>query len=110
MKCLIRRIAARFETPGILHARESQRHGALDYLLKDCLDAVTFQRLVRAALEQNTLGGLADLLRDPMTGLYIRDSFLTLGMRAMENAKRKNSTLVLLCSRIENLTSIRAEL
>lgn len=91
-------------------AKECQRHGALDYLLKDCLDAGTFQRVVRAALEQNTLGGLADLLRDPMTGLYIRDSFLTLGMRAMENAKRRNSTLVLLCSRIENLTSIRAEL
>jgi diguanylate cyclase (GGDEF)-like protein len=88
----------------------SRRHGALDYMLKDCLDAVTFERVVRAALEQNTLEGLADLLRDPVTGLYIRDSFLTLGVRAMENARRRESTLILLCLRIENLPSIRAEL
>jgi diguanylate cyclase (GGDEF)-like protein len=89
---------------------ESKRQGALDYLLKDCLDAATFERVVRAALEQNTVEGLADLLRDPATGLYIRESFLTLGARAMENAKRRDSTLVLLCLRIENLSPIRAEL
>jgi diguanylate cyclase (GGDEF)-like protein len=82
----------------------------LYYLFKDRLDVVTFERVLRVALEQNTLEGLADLLRDPVTGLYSRDSFLTLGMRAMENAKRRDSTLVLLCLRLENLGSIRAEL
>jgi diguanylate cyclase (GGDEF)-like protein len=65
--------------------------------------------VVRAALQQNTLEGLADLLRDSVTGLYIRDSFLMLGGRAMENAKHKDSTLVLLCLRTENLSPIRAE-
>jgi diguanylate cyclase (GGDEF)-like protein len=91
-------------------AAESRRQGALDYLLKDRLDVVAFERVVRAALEQNTVEGLADLLRDPATGLYIRESLLTLGMRAMENAKRRDSTLVLLCLQIQNLSSIRAEL
>ena len=90
-------------------ALESQRQGALDYLLKDCVDADTFERVVRAALQQNTVDGLADLLRDRVTGLYIRDSFMTLGERAMENARRRESTLVLLCLRIENLLAIGAE-
>jgi diguanylate cyclase (GGDEF)-like protein len=91
-------------------AAESKRRGALDYLLKDRLDVAAFERVVRAALEQNTLEGLADQLRDPVTGLYIRESFLTLGMRSMENAKRRDSTLVLLCLQIQNLSSICAEL
>jgi diguanylate cyclase (GGDEF)-like protein len=91
-------------------AVESRRQGALDYLLKDCLDADTFERVVRAALQQNTVDGLADLLRDRVTGLYSRDSFMTLGVRAMENARRRESTLVLLCLRIENLSPLRAEL
>lgn len=91
-------------------AVESQRQGALACLHKDSLDANTFERVVRAALEQNTVEGLADLLRDPVTGLYNRDSFLTLGGRAMENAKRRGSTLILLCLRIENLSSLQAEL
>lgn len=90
-------------------AVESQRQGALAYLHKSNLDAITFKRVVRAALEQNTVQGLANLLRDPVTGLYSRDSFLTLGGRAMENAKRRGST-ILLCLRIENLSSLQAEL
>jgi diguanylate cyclase (GGDEF)-like protein len=91
-------------------AVESQRQGALDYLFKERLDVVTIERVLRVALEQNTVEGLADLLRDPVTGLYIRESFLTLGVRAMENANRRNCSLVLLCLRIENLASIRTEL
>ena len=90
-------------------AVESQRQGALAYLHKSNLDAITFKRVVRAALEQNTVQGLANLLRDPVTNLYSRDSFLTLGGRAMENAKRRGST-ILLCLRIENLSSLQAEL
>ena len=84
------------------------RQGALDYLLKGFIDSRTLERVLRAALEHNTLGGLADLLRDSLTGLYIRDGFLTLGERAMETAKSRESTLVLLCMRIENLAAIRA--
>jgi two-component system, cell cycle response regulator len=81
--------------------------GALDYLLKGSIDSRTLERALRPALERNTLDGLADLLRDPLTGLYIRDGFLTLGERSMETAKSRESTLVLLCIRIENLEALR---
>lgn len=60
-------------------------------------DTRTLEGVLREALAHNTLEGLADLLRDSVTGLYIRDGFLTLGKRAMETAKRRKSTLVLLC-------------
>lgn len=83
--------------------------GALDYLLKGFMDPRTLNRVLRAALEQKTLDGLADLLRDPVTGLYIRDGFLTLGARALEAARHNNNTLVLLCLRIENWSALRAE-
>lgn len=82
--------------------------GAMDHLLKGCLDARTLERVLRGALELNMLGGLADLLRDPLTGLYIRDGFLTLGECALETAKKRESTLVLLCMRIANLEELRA--
>ncbi len=89
-------------------AAQSLSHGALDYLLKGFIDTRTLERVLRAALAHNTLEGLADLLRDALTGLYIRDGFLTLGTRAMETAKRRESTLVLLCMRIDNLAALRA--
>jgi diguanylate cyclase (GGDEF)-like protein len=90
-------------------ATQSLSQGALDYLLKGFIDPRTLDRVLRAALERNTLDGLADPLRDPLTGLYIREGFLTLGERAMETAKTRESTLVLLCMRIENLAKLRAE-
>jgi diguanylate cyclase (GGDEF)-like protein len=83
--------------------------GALDYLLKGHMDARALDRIVRVALERNTLEGLADLLRDPVTVLYTRDGFLTLGEHTMDTAGQKNSTLILLCMRIENLSAIRAK-
>jgi diguanylate cyclase (GGDEF)-like protein len=89
-------------------AERSLWQGAHDYLLKGFIDTRTLERVLRAALERNTLGGLADLLRDPLTGLYTRDGFLTLGERAMETAKNRASALVLLCLRIENLAAVFA--
>lgn len=83
--------------------------GAMDYLLQGCLNPAALERVLHAALAHNTLEGLADLLRDPLTRLYLRDGFLTLGARALETARRKGSTLVLLCLRIENLLAIREE-
>jgi two-component system, cell cycle response regulator len=83
--------------------------GALDYLLKGFMDPRTVERVLRMALERNTLEGLADLLRDQLTGLYNRDGFMTLGTRAMEAAMRSGGTLVLLCALIENLSVLRAE-
>jgi two-component system, cell cycle response regulator len=82
--------------------------GALDYLLKGFIDSQTLERTLRAALEHNMLEGLADLLRDPLTKLYTRDGFLTLGESAMETARKRESTLVLLCMKIENLETLRA--
>jgi len=90
-------------------AVRSLSQGALDYLLKGSIDSRTLERTLRAALEHNMLEGLADLLRDPLTRLYTRDGFLTLGESAMETAKKRESTLVLLCMRIENLDKLRAD-
>jgi diguanylate cyclase (GGDEF)-like protein len=89
-------------------AVRSLSQGTQEYLLKGFIDSHALERVLRTALERNTLEGLADLLRDSLTGLYARDGFLTLGARAMELAKSRASTLVLLCLRIENLTAVRA--
>jgi GGDEF domain-containing protein len=91
------------------NAAQSLKEGALDYLRKGFLDPRTVDHVLRAAPEHNTLEGLTDLLRDPVTGLHIRDGFLTLGAHATEMANRKHSNLLLLCVRIENLESLRAE-
>lgn len=91
------------------NAAQSLREGALDYLLKGFMDPQTVDRVLRVALEHNTMAGLTDLLRDPQTGLYNREGFLTLGAHAMEAAIRKHSTLILLCVRIENLKSLQAQ-
>ena len=90
-------------------AVQSLAQGAQDYLLKGFIDSHTLGRVLRAALERNTLEGLADLLRDPQTGLYTRDGFLTLAEHTMEAAKVRRSTLVLLCLRIENLEVLRTD-
>lgn len=90
-------------------ARQCVSGGALDYLLKGNMDAPSVERVLQAALKHNTLGGLTDLLRDPLTGLYIRDGFLTLGTRALDTARRKLSTLILVCMQIDNLATVRAQ-
>lgn len=92
------------------YASRSISEGAIDYLLKGFMDTRTIERVLRTALERNTLEGLADLLRDPLTGLYNRDGFATLGTRAMETAMRSGGTLMLLVARMENYASLRDEL
>jgi len=91
-------------------ASRSITEGAIDYLLKGFMDAHTLERVLRTALESNTLEGLADLLRDEPTGLHNRDGFMTLGTRSLEGAMRSGGTLVLLCALIENYSSLREEL
>ena len=90
-------------------AEASLSEGAIAYLLKGSLDAKALERVLHAALERNTLTGLTDLLRDPLTGLYIRDGFVTLSEHALEAAKLKRGDLVLLCARLENAESLRSE-
>ncbi len=88
-------------------AIRSLAEGAMDYVLKGQTDAHTLERLLRAALERNTLAGLADMLRDQVTGLYTRDGFLTVGRRRLEEAMRAASSLVLICVLFENLQALR---
>lgn len=88
-------------------AAQSLTEGAIDYLLKGFMDPRTVERALRTALERNTMEGLADLLRDPATGLYTREGFLTLGSRRQGEARRRGGALVLLCARMENLQMLR---
>jgi diguanylate cyclase (GGDEF)-like protein len=88
-------------------AAQSLTEGAIDYLLKGFMDPRTMDRALRSALERNTMEGLADLLRDPVTGLYTREGFLTLAAREQTEARRRGGAFVLLCARIENLQMLR---
>jgi len=89
------------------YATQSLGEGAMDYVLKGFMDSRILDRVVRGALERNTFEGLADLLRDPVTGLYTRDGLATLGTRCLEEAQRTGKTLVLLCAFLANLDTLR---
>jgi PleD family two-component response regulator len=88
-------------------AAQSLSEGAMDYVLKGFMDARTLGRVLRTALERNTFEGLADLLRDPMTGLYTREGLQTLGSRCMEEGRRTGESMVLICALFENLQTLR---
>jgi len=88
-------------------AARSLTEGAMDYVLKGFMDAPTLDRVLRAALERNTLHGLTDLLRDPVTELYTRDGFLTVGSRRHDEAHRTGGSLVLICALFENVQALR---
>jgi CheY-like chemotaxis protein len=90
------------------YAAQSLSEGAMDYVLKGFMDARTLGRVERTALERNTFEGLADLLRDPLTGLYTREGLLTLGTRCHEEAHRRTGgALLLICALFENLQTLR---
>src|SRR5277367_5485378 len=89
------------------YAAQSLSEGAMDYVLKGFTDARTLGRVLRTALERNTFEGLADLLRDPMTGLYTREGLQTLGSRCQEEARRTGESMVLICALFENLNTLR---
>jgi diguanylate cyclase (GGDEF)-like protein len=89
------------------YAAQSLSEGAMDYVLKGFMDARTLDRVLRSALARNTFEGLADLLRDPVTGLYSREGLLTLGARCQEETQRTGGSLVLICALIENLQTLR---
>ena len=88
-------------------AAQSLTQGAMDFLLKGFLDVRTLDRVLRAALERNTLLALTDLMRDPVTDLYTRDGFLTVGSRRVDEAHHANGSLVLICALLENLHTLR---
>jgi diguanylate cyclase (GGDEF)-like protein len=88
-------------------AVRSVADGAMDYLLRGFTDLQTLDHVLRAAQEQNTLRGLTDLLRDPLTELYTRDGFLTVGARRQEEAHGNGGPLVLICVLFKNLQAIQ---
>ena len=91
-------------------AKQTLLEGAIDYILREYLDTATLSRIFRAALERNTLEGLADLLRDESTGLYSRDGLMTIGCSTMDRIRRNSGTLALFCVRIQNLNEMRSEM
>ncbi|GAC1674241.1 MAG: hypothetical protein NVS9B4_28380 [Candidatus Acidiferrum sp.] len=91
------------------YAAECLGQGAMDCILKGGMDAASLDRVLRSALEHNTLDGLANLLRDGTTGLFIREGFIALGARAVENARRNGSNLAILCAMVEDFDAFLAE-
>jgi two-component system, cell cycle response regulator len=88
-------------------AAKTLTQGAMDYLLKGFIDTRTLDRALRSALERNTMHALTDMMRDPVTSLYTRDGFLTVGSRRLDEAHHNNSSLVLICALFENLQTLR---
>jgi PleD family two-component response regulator len=91
-------------------AEQSVREGALDYIFKDVADVRTLERVLRSALERNTVSGLADLLRDRDTGLYNGEGFRALAAKAVHGAQRIGGGLVLLTIRMANRGALQKEL
>lgn len=90
-------------------AAASMHDGAVGYLLAEDLSLPAVTRVLAAALERNTVHGLIDLLRDPLTSLYTREGFQTLGVRAMETSRAEQRNSILLCALFENLSGLRAK-
>jgi two-component system cell cycle response regulator len=88
-------------------ATRSLADGAIDFVLRGHVDAETLEPVLRTALERNMVAALTNMLRDPVTGLYSRDGFLTVGKRRLEEATRSGSSLVLICVLFENLHALR---
>jgi two-component system, cell cycle response regulator len=101
--------------PLIVLSDESQKEdaklaldeGAMDYVLREYMNDATLSRVLRSALERNTLEGLADFLRDPVTGLYTRDGMLTLGSSTMDISRRNRGSMALFCVLVQNLQRLR---
>jgi diguanylate cyclase (GGDEF)-like protein len=91
-------------------AKETLADGAIDYILREFMDEATLSRIFRGALERNTLEGLADMLRDPSTGLYTRDGLMTIGSSILERTRRNGGTTALFCILLQNLAELRHEL
>src|SRR2546421_186231 len=90
-------------------AEQSVKEGALDFVLKDLADVRTLERVLRSALERNTVAGLADLLRDHTTGLYNGEGFRALAAKTVQGAHRTGGQLVVLTIRIANLEALEKE-
>jgi diguanylate cyclase (GGDEF)-like protein len=90
-------------------AEQCLQEGAMNYVLKEHADSSTLERVLRGALQRNTVAGLTELLRDPDTGVYNREGFLALAQRAVHAAQKSQGKLVLLELELENLAALREE-
>lgn len=90
-------------------AEQTLREGAANYLLKGHSQTHLIDRVLRAALERNTMTGLSDLLRDGATRLYNRDGFCALATRAVQFAHKSGGRMILLIAEIENLKALLRE-
>ena len=90
-------------------AELSLHEGAMDYVLREHADGHTVERILHGALERNTVAGLTDLLRDPLTEVYNREGFIALSQRALQAAQRAGGQLVLLRARLENHAALHRE-
>jgi PleD family two-component response regulator len=87
--------------------RETLHEGAMEYVLREYLNTATLARVIRSALERNTLEALADFLRDPVSGLYTRDGLLTLGSSTLDLTRRNRGSLALFCVLVHHLAALR---
>jgi diguanylate cyclase (GGDEF)-like protein len=90
-------------------AEQSLQEGAIDYVLREHADGATLSRVLRAALQRNTVLGLTDLLRDPQTGLHNTEGFTALAEKAVQTAERTGGQLILFTAALENMTALREE-
>ncbi len=90
-------------------AARALAEGAQDYLLKGFMDTQTLDRVLRAALDRTSLEASAEVLHDPITGLYNRRGFEALAARSLQSVQRAGGTLVVLWSVFENLPAIQKE-
>lgn len=90
-------------------AAKSLQDGATDFVLKDLVDARTLERVVRCALERNTVSGLADMLRDPATSLYNLEGFRALAAQRGQAAERVHGQVLFLRVAIENASELESE-
>jgi diguanylate cyclase (GGDEF)-like protein len=91
------------------HTKLCLHEGATDYVLKSHAETKLVDRVLRVALESNTISGLTDLLRDPLTGLYNRHGFAALATRAVRHAQKSDGRMILLSAEITNLTNLGEE-
>jgi diguanylate cyclase (GGDEF)-like protein len=91
------------------NARQCLQEGATDCLLKSTPDPSVVERVLRGALERNTVNRLTDLLRDPLTRLYNLDGFAALASRTLQSAERSAGRMILLTAEVENLDELGRE-
>lgn len=90
-------------------AQQTLREGAADYLLKGHAETQIVDRVLRSALERNTMKALSDLLRDAVTGFHSREGFCALAATALRSAEKSGGRLILLTAEITNLEDLRRE-